>query len=116
MHVLSDPIAQLLGPWAAEPGPWCAVFRVALAVLLAAVIGCITLIPGFIAFPLAASLLRAGAGYTQIAVFVSTLMMVGVATLPLEMQYFGKRAALKRNALSLGAAVITSLMVGVIMK
>lgn len=84
--------------------------------LLAAVIGCITLIPGFIAFPLAASLLRAGAGYTQIAVFVSTLMMVGVATLPLEMQYFGKRAALKRNALSLGAAVITSLMVGVIMK
>lgn len=39
MHVLSDPIAQLLGPWAAEPGPWCAVFRVALAVLLAAVIG-----------------------------------------------------------------------------
>ena len=43
-------------------------------------------------------------------------MMVGVATLPLEMQYFGKRAALKRNALSLGAAVITSLMVGVIMK
>lgn len=39
MHVLSDPIAQLLGPWAAETGPWCAVFRVALAVLLAAVIG-----------------------------------------------------------------------------
>ena len=84
--------------------------------LLAAVIGCITLIPGRIAHPLAASRLRAGAGYPQIAVFVSTLMMVGVATLPLEMQYFGKRAALKRNALSLGAAVITSLMVGVIMK
>jgi len=83
---------------------------------IAAVVGCITLIPGFVAFPLAASLLAAGAGYAQIAIFISTLMMVGVATLPLEIQYFGKRAALKRNALSLVFAVITSCVVGVVMR
>lgn len=83
---------------------------------IAAVIGCITLIPGFVAFPLAASLVAAGAGYAQIAIFISTLMMVGIATLPLETKYFGKRTALKRNLFSLIVAVITSLIIGVIMK
>ena len=83
--------------------------------IIAAAVGCITLIPGFVAFPLAASLLSAGAGYAQIAIFISTLMMVGIATLPLEMKCFGKRIALKRNVLSLILAVITSCVVGVIM-
>lgn len=86
-----------------------------LGMAIAAVIGCVTLIPGFVAFPLAASLLAAGAGYGQIAVFISTLMMVGVATLPLEIQYFGTRAAVKRNLLSLIFAVITSCVIGVIL-
>ena len=86
-----------------------------LGVVIAAVIGCITLIPGFVAFPLAASLVAAGAGYTQIAVFISNLMMVGIATLPLEIQYLGKRTAAKRNILSLIFAIITSCIIGVIM-
>ncbi|MPM45095.1 hypothetical protein SDC9_91780 [bioreactor metagenome] len=51
-------------------------------VIIASVIGAITLIPGFIAFPLAAALLKSGAGYMQIAAFISTLMMVGVVTMP----------------------------------
>lgn len=87
----------------------------ALGMAIAAAVGCITLIPGFVAFPLAASLLAAGAGYAQIAIFISTLMMVGVATLPLEMKCFGKHIALKRNILSLILAVITSCAVGVIL-
>ena len=84
--------------------------------LTAAAIGCITLIPGFIAFPLAASLWDAGAGYAQIAIFISTLMMVGIATLPLEIKYFGRNTAVKRNVLSLIFAVITSCVIGVIMR
>jgi uncharacterized membrane protein YraQ (UPF0718 family) len=44
-------------------------------VMIAAVIGSITLIPAFVAFPLAAALLNNGAGYMQIAAFASTLMM-----------------------------------------
>ncbi len=87
-----------------------------LGMAVAAVIGCITLIPGYVAIPLAASLLRDGAGYAQISLFISTLMMVGVATFPLESRYFGKKIAFKRNALSLAIAVITSCLLGGIME
>lgn len=87
----------------------------ALGMVIAATVGCVTLIPGFVAFPLAASLLASGAGYAQIAIFISTLMMVGIVTLPLEMDCFGKRIALKRNILSLVLAVITSCVIGVTM-
>lgn len=86
-----------------------------MGMIIAAVVGCITLIPGFVAFPLAASLLDAGAGYVQIAIFISTLMMVGIATLPLEIRYFGKRTAIKRNIFSLFCAIMTSCLIGVIM-
>ncbi len=83
-----------------------------LGTLAAGLIGSVTLIPGFVAFPAAGELLRSGAGTLQIAAFVSTLMMVGVVTLPMEIAYFGKRAALARNALafvfSFGAAVFVS--------
>ena len=82
---------------------------------LAAIIGSIVLMPGFIAFPLAASLLAAGAGYGQIAMLVTTLMMVGVITLPLETQYFGKRLAIERNALAFIYAVISSFILGAIL-
>ncbi len=84
-------------------------------IVIAAIVGCITLIPGFVAMPLAASLVAAGAGYTQVAVFISTLMMVGVATLPMEARYFGRRTAIKRNLLFLAAALVTSLLVGGVM-
>lgn len=83
--------------------------------ILAGVIGCITLMPGFVAFPLTASLLEAGAGYGQIAMFISTLMMVGIATLPLESTYFGKKVAIKRNFFSLILAIIIAIMIGGIM-
>ena len=79
---------------------------------LAAVLGSIILMPGFIAFPLAASLLAAGAGYGQIAMLLTTLMMVGIVTLPLESSYFGKRLAIERNALAFVYAVISSFILG----
>lgn len=58
---------------------------------ISALIGAITLIPGFVAFPIAAILLENGAGYAQIAAFISALMMVGIVTFPLEAKYFGKK-------------------------
>ena len=82
---------------------------------IAAVIGSVTLVPGFIAFPLAASLLAAGAGYGQIAMFLTTLMMVGVVTIPLEITYFGKRLAIGRNVLGFIYAVISSFILGAIL-
>ena len=83
-----------------------------LGVLAAALIGSITLIPGFVAFPLAAALLNNGAGLVQIAVFVSTLMMVGIVTMPVEMKYFGKRATLTRNGFAFIFSVMIALVIG----
>jgi uncharacterized membrane protein YraQ (UPF0718 family) len=81
-------------------------------VLAASLVGAITLIPGFVAFPAAAALLQGGAGVVQIAAFVSSLMMVGVVTLPLEIKYFGRRAALLRNLLAYVFSLIAAVWVG----
>ena len=93
-----ETITKLIG---ADSGVW--------GVLAASLIGSITLIPGFVAFPLAAALLKSGAGYMQSAAFVSTLMMVGIVTLPLERRFFGTRVAVARNALSLIGALVIGL-------
>lgn len=79
---------------------------------IAAIIGSVTLIPGFVAFPLAASLLHAGAGYGQITMFVTTLMMVGIITLPVEVKYFGRKVAVLRNLLAFAYAIAASLLIG----
>jgi uncharacterized membrane protein YraQ (UPF0718 family) len=82
-----------------------------MGVVIAALVGAITLIPGFVAFPAAGELLRSGAGVLQIAAFVSSLMMVGVITLPMEIQYFGKRAAIARNAIAFVFSFVAALFV-----
>jgi len=82
---------------------------------IAAIIGSITLIPGFISYPLAATLLKQGATYSVVAVFMTTLMMVGVVTLPLEIKYFGKRAAILRNVFNFIAAIIIGIIIGWLM-
>ncbi|MBC7218267.1 MAG: permease [Candidatus Caldatribacterium sp.] len=71
-----------------------------LGYLTASVVGAITLVPGFVAFPMAKVLLNQGAGIAQMAVFISTLMMVGVVTFPLEVRYFGVKATTWRNFLA----------------
>jgi len=87
----------------------------ALGVLLASVVGSITLIPGFIAFPTAALLLAGGAGYIQIAAFVQTLMMVGIVTLPMEIKYFNKKVAILRNVISLVLSIGVAYSIGFIL-
>lgn len=72
-------------------------------------IGSLALMPGFIAFPLAAALRQSGASNAVLAAFITSLMMVGVLTLPLEARFFGWRLALIRNALALGAAVVVAI-------
>ena len=82
---------------------------------LAAIVGSITLIPGFISYPIAATLIRQGASYTTVATFMTTLMMVGAVTFPLEAKYFGKKVAAMRNALNFVIAIIIGLLVGLIL-
>ena len=99
-----ETITKLLGT---SSGVW--------GVLAASVIGSITLIPGFVAFPLAAALLKNGAGYMQIAAFVSTLMMVGVVTMPLEIKTFGRRATIIRNVSAFAFSLVAAFVIGMVL-
>ena len=81
-------------------------------VAAAAVAGSITLMPGFIAFPLAAALRGQGVPYVVLATFTTTLMMVGVLTFPLERQYFGTRVAIARNLIGLGICLVVAAAIG----
>ncbi len=96
-------VAKLIGQ---ESGWW--------GVATAAGIGSLVFIPGFIAFPLSAALLRQGVPYMVLAAFTTTLMMVGVLTYPLERQYFGRTVTLIRNAISLVIALIVAIIIGLI--
>ena len=99
-----DVISRLLGQKAGWQG-----------MIIASIIGSITLIPAFIAFPIAAMLLKNGAGFAQIAVFVSTLMMVGIVTLPLEMKYFGKKISIMRNIFAYLFSFMVALVIGMVL-
>lgn len=80
-----------------------------------AVFGAITMIPGFIAFPTAALLLEGGAGYMQIAAFISTLMMVGVLTAPMEIKFFGRKVTILRNILAFSFSYLVATIIGVVL-
>jgi len=45
-----------------------------------ALFGALMMIPGLIALPLAGSLIDAGASYTPVAAFITTLTMIGFVT------------------------------------
>lgn len=78
--------------------------------VFAAMAGSIALIPGFIAYPLSGILVNTGVSYPVIAVFITTLMMVGILTLPIEIKFFGVRVSIIRNTLYfIGAIIIGSL-------
>ena len=75
--------------------------------------GSITLMPGFIAFPLCGILLKKGVPYMVLSAFTTTLMMVGVLTYPIEKEYFGVKATIMRNVISFFIALIVAIMTGV---
>lgn len=89
--------------------------NLSLSVIISSVIGGITIIPAFIAFPLVAALKAQGANIMVITAFLTTLTMVGVATLKIEVSEFGKKFALIRNALSFILAVTIAVIMGVIL-
>lgn len=98
-------ISRVLGHESGWPG-----------VALAAVLGAVTLIPGFIAFPLAAMLMRSGAGAMQMGAFVSALMMVGIITAPAESRFFGWRMTALRNGLAFVFSFLVAAVIGTVVK
>lgn len=83
--------------------------------LAIAALGAVLHMPALISFPLAASLLQSGAGVASVAAFITTLTMIGVVTLPLEIKELGKKMAFLRNGLSFIIAVAIALIMGVIL-
>jgi uncharacterized membrane protein YraQ (UPF0718 family) len=85
-----------------------------ISVLLASFIGSITLMPGFVAFPLSGILLTKGVPYMVLSAFTTTLMMVGIITFPLEKEYFGVKVTVIRNTISFFIALIVAVITGIL--
>jgi len=85
-----------------------------ISVLLASFFGSITLMPGFIAFPLSGILLTKGVPYMVLSAFTTTLMMVGIITFPLEKEYFGVKVTVIRNIVSFFIALIVAVITGIL--
>lgn len=84
-----------------------------IGIILASFFGSVTLMPGFIAFPLCGILLKKGVGYMVLSAFTTTLMMVGILTYPIEKKYFGTKVTIIRNLISFFIALIVALSIGV---
>ena len=48
----------------------------------------------------------------QIGAFISTLMMVGVVTIPVEIKYFGKKMTLLRNFMAFILSFFVAYVIG----
>jgi len=83
-----------------------------MGILVASLFGSITLMPGFIAFPLCGILLKKGVGYMVLAAFSTNLMMVGILTCPVEIKYFGVKVTILRNVISFFIALMVALSIG----
>jgi uncharacterized membrane protein YraQ (UPF0718 family) len=86
-----------------------------LGVAIGMITGAVAFVPPFVAFPLGADLLEIGAGYPQVAAFVTTLMGVGIVYWAAEKKFFGNKAVLLRNTLAFLASGIVALVVWRIM-
>ncbi len=84
-------------------------------ILIVALSGAVLHIPSLISFPLAASLIESGASVTAVAAFITSLTMIGVVTLPLEIKILGSKMALLRNGISFGIAIIIAVIMGAIL-
>jgi uncharacterized membrane protein YraQ (UPF0718 family) len=83
-----------------------------ISLLFALFFGSITIMPGFIAFPLAGILLSKGVPYMVLSGFTTTLMIVGFLTFPIEKQYYGVKVAVIRNLIGFFIAVVVALVTG----
>lgn len=85
------------------------------APITAAILGAITLIPSIIAFPLAGSLFRSGASIMTVSAFITSLVMVGLVTAPLEAKALGVKFTVLRNGLGFAAALVIASIMGALL-
>ena len=83
-----------------------------LSIVIGELVGCVALIQPAAIFPFAGFLHKNGANYGAVFGFVMTGILIGIATLPLEVKLFGKRFTIVRNILTF----IIVLLIGIIFK
>lgn len=84
-------------------------------IVYSTLIGSIALVPSFVVFPLGQTLVQNGAGLPQVAVLMSTLMSVGITTLPMEQKTFGRSFAYSRNVSAVVMSLLFSYIIWVVM-
>lgn len=85
-----------------------------LGIITGLLVGSITFMPPFVAYPLGTELLANGAAMPQVAGFLVTLMSVGVVYLAMESKLFSKKSAILRNIVSVIGAILVIIVVMVI--
>ncbi|MFP4520570.1 MAG: hypothetical protein ACLFQK_00345 [Fibrobacterota bacterium] len=80
-------------------------------VLSAMVLGSVSVMPGFAAFPLCAAFRLEGVPYYIIAAFSLSLMNIGIVTFPIEKKFIGTKAALFRNLAALPVCLLVVIIV-----
>ncbi|MDA3904349.1 MAG: permease [Desulfuromusa sp.] len=86
-----------------------------ISLVISSFAGAVSIGPPLAAYPLAETLLKAGAWPPAIAAFIFSWISVGVITMPFEAATFGPRFALLRNGITLIAAMLSGLILGLLL-
>jgi len=86
-----------------------------LSIILGVFLGSITLIQPGAVFPFAGYLLDNGANYGSIYAFTMSAILIGIATIPLEIKMFGKEFTLVRNTLTFVSIFLMGMLFKVVM-
>ena len=81
-------------------------------VLLAIVLGTLPTGPVYLAFPVAAELIKKGASVTNIMIFLGVWASLKIPQIGVEIQFLGLRFAFLRFVFTLTAVLITSFLIG----
>ena len=84
-------------------------------ILVALGLGAVVHMPALLGFPIAGKVLANGGAAGPIAAFITSLTMIGIFTIPLEIKVLGKRFALARNIISAVMAFVIAIMIGVLL-
>jgi uncharacterized membrane protein YraQ (UPF0718 family) len=85
------------------------------ALLVGGALGAVSIGPPLAAYPLAGSMLDAGAWAPAVAAFIVSWISVGMITLPFEAATFSLRFALLRNSINFCLALLIGLLLGVVL-
>ena len=83
---------------------------------IALVFGSVTIMPGFVAFPLCGILLKKGVSYGVLAAFTNSLMLVGIVTFPVEKAYLGTKTTIIRNLIYFLLSLFVAILIGIVYK